>query len=428
MTKLADKLREALKAGRSGQLAQQSPYSRFGLSHDPFRLDVDPASPDFLLTREQVLLEFAIQIGNAIRLFDEDPASPFRHLLAHGLQGCGKSFLARHFDREWTQIGFQDYQTLYTDLSTWKEPLDYEEFLKQIGFIEKPLIIFVDCLDFIITGTPAIPRVREFMGDIEARARHGVIIIGFVNSLTLTVLLDDEYKILSRIFLSYFNPEHFFFPVFSKNEIIELLSQRLKVARSPTELFSSKALELIADHSLGIPTVALQLASACLNELIVQAKHKATVPIVTTVITQGGYIDALRLVESIDHEVDEDMASIITPKRRKIIAIILSHQLRERFFFPPTGIDGLRSSDLAELFGVNLSTMNYHLKPLSSSDSTPILEVKDDALDARSKIFYVNWQSHMASALEIITVYHRLQQARYNIQPATILSSRRKVS
>ena len=109
MTKLADKLREALKAGRSGQLAQQTPYARFGLTHDPFRLDVDPDSPDFLIAREEVLLEFAIQIGNAIRLFDEDSASPFRHLLTHGLQGCGKSSLARHFDREWAQIGFQDF-------------------------------------------------------------------------------------------------------------------------------------------------------------------------------------------------------------------------------------------------------------------------------------------------------------------------------
>lgn len=441
MTNLADRLREALKAGRSGQIDDKSPFDRFGFSNNPFRPDVDPNDPDYLIDREDVLYDFAMQIGNAIRLFEEDSQSPFRHLLAHGLRGCGKSSLARHFDREWDQIGFQDYKTLYADLSAWFEPLEfqepfgsstktletYEDFLKNIGFIEKPLIIFINSLDYTITGTAAIPRVKEFMADIEAQARYGVIIIGFVNSLTLTVLLEDEHKFLSRSFLSYFNPEYFFFPVFSKNEIINLLARRIKVARSSTDLFSTKAFELISDYSLGIPSVALQLASDCLNELIVQDIDKVTVPTIKPLITQLGYKETVQLVESVDNDFDEETVSILTTKRREIIALILSHQLRERFFFPNTGVDGLRSSYLAKEMFVNLSTMNYHLKPLISSQPVPILESIEDVHDARSKIFCVNWQSPMASALEIITVYHRLKQRKYNIEPSTILLTRRVI-
>ncbi|MFW9902870.1 MAG: hypothetical protein ACFFFH_00940 [Candidatus Thorarchaeota archaeon] len=440
MTKLADKIKEALKAGRSGQLAKRTPYERFGFPQDPFQQKVDPNNPDFYVAREEVLLDFAIQIGNTIRLFEEDPLSPFRHLLAHGLRGSGKSHLARHFDREWDQIGFQDYITIYTDLSIWREPFEeqfssstktietYESFLNNIKLVDKPLIIFIDDLDYTITGTPAIPRIKQFMADIEARAENGVIIIGFVNSIALTVLLEANQKLLARDFLSYFNPEYFFFPVFSKTEIRRLITQRLSIARNPLDLFSAKSIETIANFSLGIPTVALQLASDCLEEMIIQDINKVTTRVVNTVISEKGYNIVVELVESVDEDVSEETTSLLTPKRRDIIAAILGHQLQERFFFPATGVDGLRSSDLADLFAVNLSTMNYHIKPLTSTLPIPILEAKDDVHDARSKIFYINWNSPMAHALEIITIHQRLKQEKYNIKPNTIFLSRRKPS
>ncbi|MFX1282192.1 MAG: hypothetical protein ACFFB5_00995 [Promethearchaeota archaeon] len=439
MTKLADRLREALKAGRSGKLVKESAFERFGLTQDPFSPDIDPHNPDFLIEREDVLYDFAIRIGNAIRLF-EDSQSPFRHLLAHGLRGCGKSSLARHFDREWDHIGFQDYDTLYTDLSDWREPREilepfssstkvletYEDFLNRIQLVEKPLIIFINNLDYTITGTAAIPRIREFITEIETQAQHGVIVIGFVNSLTLTVLLEDEYLELSRSFLTFFHPRHFFFPVFSKYEIMKLLSQRIKVARLPTNFFSQEIIELIADHSLGIPLLALQFASFCLHELILQDLDKATIDTIKPLIQRLGYDLVVRLVESIDNNADEEIASLLTAKRREIIFLLLNHQLRERYFFPNTGVDGLRSTSLANALGVNLSTMNYHLKPLTSSLPVPILSAIDDVVDARSKIICIDWDSHIASALEIITVFHRLKPKKYDIKLSTILVARRE--
>ncbi|MFX1518222.1 MAG: hypothetical protein ACFFC6_18140 [Promethearchaeota archaeon] len=264
------------------------------------------------------------------------------------------------------------------------------------------------------------------MADIETRAEHGVIIIGFVNSIALSVLMEANQKVLARDFLSYFNPEYFFFPVFSKTEIRRLITQRLSVARNPQDLFSAKAIEMVANYSLGIPTVALQLATDCLDEIIIQDINKVTAHIVSAVVGREGYNIAEELVESIDKDTSEETSMLLTPKRRDIIAAILGHQLQERFFFPATGVDGLRSSDLADFFAVNLSTMNYHIKPLTSSLPIPILEAKDDVHDARSKIFYVNWNSHMAHALEIITVYQRLKQEKYHIQPKNIFLSRRK--
>jgi hypothetical protein len=109
MSRLADRIKKALEEGRSGQFVKKSPYERFGFKQNPFRLDVDLLDPDFQIAREEVLLEFALQVGNAIRLFEEDILAPFRHLLVHGLRGSGKSSLARRFHREWDQVGFQDY-------------------------------------------------------------------------------------------------------------------------------------------------------------------------------------------------------------------------------------------------------------------------------------------------------------------------------
>lgn len=435
---LTDKLKKALEAGRSGKFAKKTPYERFGFTQNPFRLDIDPDNPDFQIARVDVLLNFAGQIGNAIHIFEEDPVAQFRHLLTHGLRGCGKSSLARHFDRVSDQIGVQDYETIYTDLENWREPFEvqefgsssktletYEKFLLKITLVEKPLIIFIDSLDYTITGTPAIPRVKDFIADIESRAHHGVIIIGFINSLTLSVLLESEQHILARAFLPFFYPEHFFFPIFSKAEIRKLITSRLSVSRSPTDLFSAKSIEKIANFSLGIPTVALNLATACLNELIVQNTDRVTTDIINTVITQNGFNEIVHLVESIDKDSVDETSNLMTPKRKEIIAIILGHQISELFFFPPTRNEGLRSSDLAELFGVNLSTMNYHLKPLTSSLPVPILEAKDDAHDARSKIFCINWDSPMSNALEIITVFQQLKHEKYHVKPTSILLSRR---
>ncbi|MFX0085372.1 MAG: hypothetical protein ACFFAU_06835 [Candidatus Hodarchaeota archaeon] len=433
------KVKKALQAGRSGKFAKKTPYERFGFSQNPFRLDTDPDNPDFQIDREDVLLSFAAQVGNAIRLFEEDPVSQFRHLLSHGLRGCGKSSLARHFDRVWEQIGFQDYDTLYTDLKDWREPFEvqelssssktletYERFLRKIMLIEKPLIVFIDNLDFTITGTPAIPRIKDFMSDIETRAHNGFIIIGFVQSLTLTVLLESEQQILARAFLSFFNPEHFFFPIFTKHEIRKLITSRVRISRIPTSLFSTKSIEIIADHSLGIPTVALNIATACLNELIVQNADKVTIDIVNKVINQFGFSEIVQLVDSIDKDSVDETSTLMTPKRKEIIATVLGHQIRELYFFPPTGSEGLRSSDLAELFGVNLSTMNYHLKPLTTFQPIPILEAKDDVHDARSKIFCIDWDSPTSNALEVITVYQNLKQEKYHVIPATIMLSRRE--
>ncbi len=230
MSNLADKIKEALEAGRSGQYAKKTPYERFGFKRNPFLLDVEPTDSLYQIAREDVLLEFALQVGNAIRLLEEDLASPFRHLLAHGLRGSGMSTLARHFDKEWDKIGFQDYETLYTNLSSWRAPIElqeeygsseitletYEKFLNQIKLIDKPLILFIDDLDYTINGTPAIPRISQFMSDVTSNTQHGVIVIGFVNSLTLAVLLEGDQKILAHTFLSFFNPEYFFFQSFRK--------------------------------------------------------------------------------------------------------------------------------------------------------------------------------------------------------------------
>ena len=279
----------------------------------------------------------------------------------------------------------------------------------------------------MVTGHPAIPRLNQFIKEIEEAAPFGVIVIGFMGSLTLTVLMDLDQQRNARDFYGCFSPDNFFYPVFSTNEIRRLIYLRLDVVRRPTDLFSSRAIDRIAIHSLGLPAVALQLATACLDELIIQDGEKVTVATADSVIKQLGYESAVKLVETLTTPSNEEITSFLTTKRREIIASILAHQTREQFFFPPTEVDGLRSSDLADQFAVNLSTMNYHLKPLTSSSPIPILKTKDDAHDGRSKIYYVDWQSPMAVAVEIITVFHRLKQERFHIAPEALLIARRDV-
>ncbi|MFW9777252.1 MAG: hypothetical protein ACFFE8_00280 [Candidatus Heimdallarchaeota archaeon] len=444
MANLADKIKKALEDGRSGQYVKKSPYERFGLKYNPFRQniqDMEPLTADLHIVREDVSVDFAVKLGNAIRLFEQDQSSRFRHFLVHGLRGGGKSCLARQFHRDWANFGFNEFKTLYSCLSDWSDPTEltgpydaskstlatYEEFLDQIRRMDKALIVFLDDIDFMITGNPAIPRLNQFMQEIEAAAPHGVILIGFLGSLTLAVLLELDQQSAARDFYGCFSPDHFFYPVFSTNEIRRMIQQRLQVVRRPTDLFSSRAIDHIASHSLGLPAVALRLATACLDELIIQDQEKVTAAVSNFAIKQLGYEAAVRLVEVLDTPADEEVTSVLSLKRREIIASILDHQTRERFFFPPTEVDGLRSSDLADQFAVNLSTMNYHLKPLTSSIPIPILRAKDDAHDGRSKIYYVDWQSPVTAAAEIITVFHRLTQERFHIAPEALLITRREV-
>lgn len=452
MANWTDKMKEALQAGRSGQYAKKSPYERFGFKKDPFQLKIINDDTVPLVIREDVLVDFAVRIGNAIRLFEENSSSPFRHLLTHGLRGSGKTTVALHFVNEWTEIGFQDYETKYTSVSSWRNPDElpeiyststqtlqsYSRFLSEVQAVSKPLILFIDDLDFTVNGTAAIPRINDFLNDIESRAPFGVILIGFINSLTLSIVSEphtvadtrsffDNFKpVYFRTFLPNFNPEHFFIPVFSKSEIENLLKQRLHSAHRSDDLFSIKAFDTIADYSMGLPIIALKIASACLDELIIREADRITRRVVKGVVNQFGYQQAISLIESMINEDKEETSSILTPKRRDIISSILEHQIREYFFFPPTKMEGLRSSFLADFFGVNLSTMNYHIKPLTSTEPFPILETKDDDTDARSKIFKVNLESPMASAVEILTVRHKLQHDRYNVTPQSISIHRRE--
>ncbi len=434
MADVTDKIKEALQAGRSGQVSRKTPYERFGFQQNPFQLKSTHSIEESFIMREDVLINFATQIGYAIRLFEEDSSSPFRHQLTHGIHGSGKTTVAQHFTEEWEKFGFNDYETIFTSLKNWREPQQarglysassktlqtYERFLNEILRATKPLIVFVDDFDFTVTGTSAIPRCSEFFGDIISRAPFGAIIIALVSSLTLTVLSEIENTNLSRSFYSNFNPDHFFFPVFSKTEVRQLLTKRLRDVRKSIDLFSVKSLEVIADHSMGLPTIALKIASACLHDLITQDIERVTSSLVKNVIKQAGFRNAVSLIESLDRDEGDESVNIFTQKRRDIVISILQHQTRERFFFPPTGVDGLTISNLAQQFGVNLSTMNYHIKPLTQTLPIPILESKDDVHDARSKILKVDMKTPIASALEILAVYHRLQPERYHVSTHSI--------
>ncbi len=437
---LADKIAQKLRAARSGEISIKSPYERLGFSGDPFLIDVDLNDPKYLVEREDVFLQFAERLGLAIHAFEEDRDSNFRHLLSHGLLGTGKSSLALHFVKNSKYFGFGDFEVIYTDLDTWKADLEvrnqydnpstslekFDNFLRNLAPITKPVIIFIDNMDRMVVGGPEIPRAREFFAEVKLHATHGFIVIGFILSMTLSVLQETDEQAQARAFLTFFNPGHFFFPVFSKYEIQELLLQRLNIVKRPVGIFTPNALTLIADYSFGVPRVALNLASDCLNHIIVEGLDRVTSKTVKDVLNNSGYNLATRIVESITREEENELTVLLTSKRREIVSKVLGHQLRERFFFPPTEMDGLRSSDLAEHFGVNLSTMNYHLKPLSKTYPVPLLRTKDDLTDARSKIFYIDWQTHIATALEIIVIYQRLAADKYNIKPETILISQRR--
>ena len=243
-----------------------------------------------------------------------------------------------------------------------------------------------------------------------------------------TIALPDRR---CSMILSLFHPEYFFVPVFSRAEIRRVIVSRLRAIKTikPLDLFSTKALELIADYSLGIPRIALMLATNCLDQLIADNTDRVTVHIAKKVVMSSGFGLATDIVGSIVEKDEEtfitDVVSLLTPKRWDIIANVFGHQLREKYFFPPMETTGLRSSDLAELFGVNLSTMNYHLKPLTTTQPVPLLRTKDDLTDARSKIFYVDWDSAITMALETVVVYNNLLQKKYRIETANILVSQR---
>jgi hypothetical protein len=55
MTDLAEKLKEALEKGRSGQFVRENPYERLGLKENPFHPKFNPNNEDVFIVREDVL-------------------------------------------------------------------------------------------------------------------------------------------------------------------------------------------------------------------------------------------------------------------------------------------------------------------------------------------------------------------------------------
>ncbi|WP_455140185.1 hypothetical protein [Candidatus Hodarchaeum mangrovi] len=434
---LFQKLRDDLRRSSSGQLHRKSSYELFGFERDPFLSPRDLFGENLFIERDMVLSDLVKTLGACcFSHFQADSSSPFRHLLLHGLRGSGKSSMVQFLTRNWDQIDLHGFKSVYVDLFSWQapfnldgeilssdaSPINYDRFLTSLASFTTPIILFVDGIDLTLTGSFAIPRLSELFQALNSRLPHGFIFVGLMSSLGLASLSPD----LRQYLFSYFS-DFFFYPVFSRLELRDLLLKRMAGARSPFELFSSKTLDLIIENSFGLPHLALFLAKVCLDRLILlkrfEGTDKLTASLTSRILEEYHFSVAKQLIESIDSEDESDsFIAMLTPKRKEILAAVLFEQYRARNFFSDARVDGLRNSELADMFLVNLSTMNYHLKPLLLSK---LLSEGKHPQDYRSKLLTFEWDSPIAFAAEIFIVYHHLRDKVFALEPAALLLSRR---
>lgn len=419
MSNLNKKIKEALKAGRSGKFFGRSPYEFFDLEENPFRVEVDPFDIDYHIEREQFIIDFAKRVGYSIQLFESDPTSTDSNFLVHGSRGSGKTFLSNFFHQNWSIWGFSDYETKIIDFSSLIElnnddlsiSRSYNSFLNQIKTSKRPQIVIADNIDYTITGNDFIPRFETFLKEIKEEARYGVFIIGFIRSFTLYTITHTA-SFNERIFLSLFHSNRFFIKNFENKEIKSLLLKRLKKVGKENSLFTNSSLDLIALISFGNPIVALKLADDCLTELInLPDLNKVTKTITKDVAKRKGYIFSYKIVQSIfesEESEDTELSILFTSKRQEVILSIFNHQFREKYFYPSETTGGLNPSELGKILNVNMSTLSYHIKPLVYDCTFPLLEVRGHPLDARSKMYRVNMKSHVSYALELFMIHKYL--------------------
>ncbi|MFX0065393.1 MAG: hypothetical protein ACFFC7_24750 [Candidatus Hermodarchaeota archaeon] len=398
----------------------KKPYALYGFSVNPFNPNMPLELPETMVPSKEWLSPpsgFLIRIGSSIQEFKrsydtiKDDLGRGYHLLAYAPTGYGKTTLAKVITKQQRMRNKDNIDSrehaIFVNVADWlsedpdalKPQLNYrkwsEEFFTRIQEqkwqTHDIVLLIIDNLALLSGKTPDIPHIENFLEDFYTETKKCPLIVGFMKTsewLYLKQLTDVD----SRHFLEFFQSSKVQLNPFSYNEIEKLLVKRLqatKTEKTSSDLlhpFSQSILRHISNHSLGIPQIALTLASRSLAKWALEDnKHKMEKGDIDTLI-RSSYLDlATRLVKGKEK---------LPRKQMDVLWEVFLNTIESRLM--PQRLSGVTNKAIASKFGVRMSAISYHFKQLT--DRT-LLRSRSDPNDARSQLYYI--QEPIFTGLEI---------------------------
>ncbi|MFX0090847.1 MAG: AAA family ATPase [Candidatus Hodarchaeota archaeon] len=398
----------------------RKPYTYYGYVKDPFDSQLPIEIPETMVPSKSWLETpsgLLVRIGSSIKEFKneytnlKDDLGRGYHLLVYGPTGYGKTTLAKVIAKQQQMRNKENpdlkEKVMLIDIADWlsddnpdtlKPQLNYrkwmENFLDAIQehqwHPEDLVLLIVDNLALLSGKNLDVPHLEVFLEDFYRETKKCPLIVGFMKTsewLYLKQLTDVDLL----HFLEFFQPSKVQLNPFSHNEIENLLLKRLLATRpgsseSNPAPFSQAALKLISRYSLGVPQLALRLASKSLKKWALEdRKQKMEKKDIEGLIRQELLTLATELIRGKDP---------LPRKQMDVLWEVFLNTTESKLM--NQAVTGVTNKIIASKFGVRMSAISYHFKQLT--DRT-LLKSRSDPTDARSQLHYI--QDPIFTSLEI---------------------------
>ena len=338
-TELVSNVTEAFKRGSQKASFQASPYQFFGLASDPFDTEYVINHPDLISGHTRSILAIlAERAGFA--------AQSRTHMLLAGPEGAGRTLLLKLLAQTLNQSMGRNFAVFADPANTWSESstrqdggeIDaFQAWASRIDFRVTRLVL-VDNADFHMRG------MLERFVRLEGLSGEPPLTVCSVAYPTFTYAMREES--LSKAFRVHLSVQER-----EKIEIERMLRTSVASCRTSVDPFDDAAYRSIASYSLGLPGLATDLATYCLqfaSGVGISLISKKTVERIAAALSFG---PALSLVQG-------------TMKLEGTKADIASRALQEFYLN-----NEIRRSQLLSAFS-NLarSTLAYHFKDLINDE------------------------------------------------------------
>ncbi|MFX0116358.1 MAG: hypothetical protein ACFFB3_17540, partial [Candidatus Hodarchaeota archaeon] len=329
-------------------------YEELGFRQDPFALDIDPTDPrntpgisEFRELRKKI---YAITRENM-------------NMVVIGPSGIGKTLLARTMATAY-DLGKVQRRTAYIDAISSEVNLYEKIYSSELILIDNAQPLWQQLNEYSLNEYDEAARVVAFLSYFDYRKlmekakSHGKARFSFLGSMSY-------HK--SRI------------PRLNPINIVQMLNHRLIHSRNSAENgssitpFSKEALNEIAHYSLGLPIMALQIASDTLSEFAANPRSSEKKEIlaesVHEVVRSSPYSMALGIVESATSNKviyqDQDarrQLSLRGPRKEVLITMAQSSQPQDNGRLGPFNIE---RSELKQYLSRSPSTISHHTMRLA---------------------------------------------------------------
>ena len=263
------------------------------------------------------------------------------------------------------------------------------------------MVLFIDDLEYLLSFKSPVKTLESLTWTVKDVFGLDPLVLGTLPTRVFHWLLAKTSQIgghshVHEAFLKVIASNNMLrLPLLPIEDIVVLLQKRLEFCSSSVPTWANKeALLTVAQHSGGLPGLALELLKLSLNHVKELGSRRLLTKHVRYVAKLYGFLDlSVSPKDCIDWR---DLS-----ERQKQIIFLLLYREAEKYLttevsVPLTdeaadlAVEGHTNKQIALQLGINISTLTYHLKPLlHRPEKSGFLLMRRNDDDNRSKVHFL---------------------------------------